>query len=59
MNKVKVENYTHLFRDENSKAIVNTNISSYRKRLMKVKKNKEMKNEIDDLKLQIIKINHK
>lgn len=53
MKKIKVKNHTHLVRDENSNAIVNTNISSYRKRIAKLKRNQEKQDEINDLKNQI------
>lgn len=53
MKKIKVKDHTYLVRDENSNAIVNTNLTSYRRRLVKLKKNKEKQDEISDLKNQI------
>jgi hypothetical protein len=57
MKKVqKVQNHTHLVRDENSQAIVNTNLTSYRKRLAKIKRNQQKQDEIEDLKSQILEL---
>jgi prefoldin subunit 5 len=53
MKKIKVKNHTHLVRDDNSQAIVNTNLSSYRQRIAKIKRNRKNQDEITELKNQI------
>jgi len=57
MGMIKVENYPHLYRDEDTGAIINRNTSEYQQRL-KIKESsdkqeedlKKMREDIDELK---------
>ena len=60
MNKIRVEGYQNLYRDEETGAIVNTDSTSYelyvssRKRRLDYKKNQQ--NEIENLKSEVSEI---
>jgi len=57
MGRIKVENYPHLYRDEDTGAIINCNISEYQQRVhikesadKQEKDLKRMREDIDELK---------
>ena len=49
-NLVKVKDHPHLYRDENSGAIINYDTIGYNKRLNKIEKQKSHKQELDKMK---------
>ena len=54
-NLIKVKDHSHLYRDENTGAIVNYDISAYNQRLSKIEKEKSQKEELDNIKKEIEK----
>ena len=59
----RVEGHSHLYRDENSGAIINTNNSAYRQRLKAISISKtdkgelnKLREEIDELKMLLKKL---
>jgi len=50
---IRVEGYSHLYRDEKTGAIVNTNSSDYNQRLVSIKNNQVQKNELDRMRSDI------
>ena len=50
---IRVEGYSHLYRDEKTGAIVNTNSSDYNQRLVSIKNNQIQKNELDRMRSDI------
>ena len=50
---IRVEGYSHLYRDEKTGAIVNTNSSDYNQRLISIKNNQVQKNELDRMRSDI------
>jgi len=50
---IRVEGYSHLYRDDKTGAIVNTNSSDYNQRLISIKNNQVQKNELDRMRSDI------
>tara|TARA_B100000902_G_scaffold248051_1_gene234743 strand:- start:1115 stop:1318 length:204 start_codon:yes stop_codon:yes gene_type:complete len=50
---IKVQGYSNLYRDEKSGAIVNSNVSDYKRRLTFIKQDRIRKNELDQMKSDI------
>lgn len=50
---IRVEGYSHLYRDDKTGAIVNTNSSDYNQRLVSIKNNQIQKNELDRMRSDI------
>ena len=55
-NLVKVKDHPHLYRDENSGAIINYDTIGYNKRLKKIEKQKSDREELDEMKKDIEEI---
>ena len=49
-NLSKVKDYPHLYRDEDTGAILNYDTISYNQRLRKIEKQKSQKEELDEIK---------
>lgn len=59
MDKLPVEGHSHLYRDVNSGAIINSNVDDYHKYMESKAKQEKIYNtvsEIDDLKMEINEI---
>ena len=55
-NLVKVKDHPHLYRDENSGAIINYDTIGYNQRLKKIEKQKSDREELDEMKKDIDEI---
>ena len=55
-NLVKVKDHPHLYRDENTGAIINYDTIGYNKRLNKIESQKSHKQELDEMKKDIEEI---
>lgn len=55
-NLSKVKDYPHLYRDEDTGAILNYDTISYNQRLRKIEKQKSQKEELDEMKKDIDEI---
>ena len=55
-NLVKVKDHPHLYRDENSGAIINYDTIGYNQRLNKIEKQKSDREELDEMKKDIEEI---
>ena len=55
-NLVKVKDHPHLYRDENTGAIINYDTIGYNKRLNKIESQKSHKQELDKMKKDIEEI---
>ena len=55
-NLVKVKDHPHLYRDENSGAIINYDTIGYNQRLKKIEKQKSDREELDEIKKDIEEI---
>ena len=55
-NLVKVKDHPHLYRDENTGAIINYDMVGYNQRLKKIEKQKSDKRELDEMKKDIEEI---
>ena len=55
-NLVKVKDHQHLYRDENSGAIINYDTIGYNQRLKKIEKQKSDREELDEMKKDIEEI---
>ena len=55
-NLVKVKDHPHLYRDENSGAIINYDTIGYNQRLKKIEKQKSDRVELDEMKKDIEEI---
>ena len=55
-NLVKVKDHPHLYRDENSGAIINYDTIGYNQRLKKIEKQKSDREELDEMKKDIEEI---
>tara|TARA_A100001515_G_scaffold99589_1_gene80470 strand:+ start:171 stop:377 length:207 start_codon:yes stop_codon:yes gene_type:complete len=55
-NLSKVKDYPHLYRDEDSGAILNYDTISYNQRLKKIEKQKSQKEELDEMRKDIDEI---
>lgn len=55
-NLVKVKDHPHLYRDENTGAIINYDMVGYNQRLKKIEKQKSNKQELDEMKNDIEEI---
>jgi hypothetical protein len=53
MKKIRVDGYSHLYRDVETGAIVNCDISSYKSYVNSLKKDKIKKQELDNIKQDI------
>ena len=55
-NLIKVKDHPHLYRDENTGAIINCDRSSYNKRINKIKSERLNKEELNKIKSDIEEI---
>tara|TARA_A100001201_G_scaffold131521_1_gene117723 strand:+ start:381 stop:587 length:207 start_codon:yes stop_codon:yes gene_type:complete len=55
-NLSKVKDYPHLYRDEDTGAILNYDTISYNQRLKKIEKQKSQKEELDEMRKDIDEI---
>lgn len=55
-NLVKVKDHPHLYRDENTGAIINYDTIGYNQRLKKIESQKSHKQELDEMKKDIEEI---
>tara|TARA_B100002019_G_C20876181_1_gene406425 strand:- start:57 stop:260 length:204 start_codon:yes stop_codon:yes gene_type:complete len=55
-NLIKVKDHPHLYRDENTGAIINYDMVGYNQRLKKIEKQKSDKRELDEMKKDIEEI---
>lgn len=55
-NLIKVKDHPHLYRDENSGAIINYDTIGYNQRLKKIEKQKSDREELDEMKKDIEEI---
>ena len=53
---IKVKDHPHLFRDEDTGAIVSTDTSGYNQRLASIERQKSQKEELDEMKKDIDEI---
>jgi|TARA_B100000902_G_scaffold338464_1_gene340068 hypothetical protein len=56
MSGVKVEGHTHLIRDEESHAIVNTDVENYRLTMKRRQMLSTQRNEINSLRVEVTEI---
>jgi len=52
-NLIKVKDHPHLYRDEDTGAIINCDTIGYNQRIKKIEKQKKQKEELDNLKKDI------
>ena len=55
-NLIKVKDHPHLYRDENTGAIINYDMVGYNQRLKKIEKQKSDKRELDEMKKTLKKL---
>jgi len=55
-NLIKVKDHPHLYRDEDTGAIINCDTIGYNQRIKKIEKQKKQKEELDNLKKDIREI---
>jgi len=55
-NLIKVKDHPHLYRDEDTGAIINCDTIGYNQRIKKIEKQKKQKEELDNLKKDIQEI---